>query len=103
MVIFPSFSFRFSFQRITELLQSSESRTLLAGRPRLSLSQTIQLSLTLLRQRLSYRSVSRRFHLEKGNIHRIFFSFCQRVSALQEALVHLPEGPSIRRQSESVT
>ncbi|XP_075897544.1 uncharacterized protein LOC142898491 [Nelusetta ayraudi] len=80
-------------QRITELLQSSESRARLAGRARLSLSQTIRLSLTLLGQRLSYRSVSRRFHLEKGNIHRIFFSFCQRLSALEEVLVRLPAGP----------
>lgn len=83
-----------SLQRITELLQSSESRTRLAGRARLSLSQTIRLSLTLLSQRLSYRSVSRRFHLEKGNIHRIFFSFCQRLSALEEVLIRLPAGPS---------
>lgn len=79
-------------QHIADLLQSSKSRTRLAGRARLSLSHTILLSLTLLTERLSYRSVSRRFHLEKGNIHRIFFSFCERVNMLEETLIRWPAG-----------
>ena len=64
----------------------------MAGRARLSLSHTVQLSLTLLTERVSYRSVSRRFHLEKGNIHRIFFSFCERVNMLEERLIRWPVG-----------
>ncbi|KAG7238933.1 hypothetical protein INR49_030480, partial [Caranx melampygus] len=75
---------------VTELLQSSKSRTRLAGRARLSLSHTVLLSLTLLTERVSYRSVSRRFHLEKGNIHRIFFSFCERVNMLEERIIRWP-------------
>uniref|UniRef100_A0A3Q3ALF9 Uncharacterized LOC108237736 n=1 Tax=Kryptolebias marmoratus TaxID=37003 RepID=A0A3Q3ALF9_KRYMA len=71
-------------QYISELLQSSKSRTRLAGRACLSLSHTVLLSLSLLSERISYRSVSHRFQLEKGNIHRIFSSFCQRVNALAE-------------------
>ncbi|KAK2833070.1 hypothetical protein Q5P01_016959 [Channa striata] len=77
---------------ITELLQSSKSRARLAGRARLSLSHTILLSLTLLTERVSYRSVSRRFRLEKGNIHRIFFSFCERINMLEEKLIRWPVG-----------
>ncbi|XP_035471211.2 uncharacterized protein LOC118288813 isoform X2 [Scophthalmus maximus] len=77
---------------IAGLLQSSKSRARLAGRARLSLSQTILLSLTLLCERVSYRSVSRRFLLEKGNIHRIFFSFCQRVNMLAEKQIRWPVG-----------
>lgn len=64
----------------------------MAGRARLSMSHTVQLSLTVLTERVSYRSVSRRFQLEKGNIHRIFFSFCERVNALEETLIHWPVG-----------
>lgn len=64
----------------------------MAGRARLSLSHTVLLSLTLLTERVSYRSVSRRFHLEKGNIHRIFFSFCERVNMLEERLIRWPVG-----------
>lgn len=82
-------------QHIADLLQSSESRTRLAGRARLSLSHTVLLSLTLLTERVSYRSVSRRFHLEKGNIHRIFFSFCERINILEEALIRWPVGGSM--------
>ncbi|XP_075999187.1 putative nuclease HARBI1 [Genypterus blacodes] len=77
---------------ITELLQSSNSKARLAGRARLSLSHTVLLSLTLLSKRISYRSVSSQFRLEKGNIHRIFFSFCERVIKLQEEQVTWPSG-----------
>ncbi|XP_056256691.1 uncharacterized protein LOC130184680 [Seriola aureovittata] len=80
---------------ITDLLQSSKSRTRMAGRARLSLSHTVLLSLTLLSERVSYRSVSRRFHLEKGNIHRIFFSFCERVNMLEERLIRWPVGEEV--------
>uniref|UniRef100_A0A3Q3IWY8 DDE Tnp4 domain-containing protein n=1 Tax=Monopterus albus TaxID=43700 RepID=A0A3Q3IWY8_MONAL len=77
---------------IADLLQSSKSRARMAGRARLSLSHTVLLSLTLLSKRVSYRSVSRRFHLEKGNIHRIFFSFCERVNMLEEKQIRWPVG-----------
>ncbi|XP_042361049.1 uncharacterized protein LOC121956743 [Plectropomus leopardus] len=77
---------------IADLLQNSKSRARMAGRARLSLSHTVLLSLTLLSERVSYRSVSRRFHLEKGNIHRIFFSFCERVNTLEERLIRWPVG-----------
>uniref|UniRef100_A0A672GYT2 Elongin B n=2 Tax=Salarias fasciatus TaxID=181472 RepID=A0A672GYT2_SALFA len=77
---------------ISDLLQSSTSRVRLAGRARLSLPHTVLLSLTLLSERLSYRCVSRRFRLEKGNIHRIFFSFCKRVNTLQQKIIRWPEG-----------
>ncbi|XP_071322836.1 uncharacterized protein [Trachinotus anak] len=77
---------------ITDLLQSSKSQSRMAGRARLSLSHTVLLSLTLLSERISYRSVSRRFHLEKGNIHRIFFSFCERINMLEERLITWPVG-----------
>ncbi|XP_026181089.1 protein ALP1-like [Mastacembelus armatus] len=77
---------------ITDLLQSSKSRARMAGRARLSLSHTVLLSLTLLSERVSYRSVSRRFHLEKGNIHRIFFSFCERINMLEEKQIRWPVG-----------
>ncbi|KAG8006500.1 hypothetical protein GBF38_001106 [Nibea albiflora] len=79
-------------KHIADLLQSSKSRARMAGRARLSLSHTVLLSLTLLTERVSYRSVSRRFHLEKGNIHRIFFSFCERVNMLEETLIRWPTG-----------
>uniref|UniRef100_A0A8C5AH03 Elongin B n=1 Tax=Gadus morhua TaxID=8049 RepID=A0A8C5AH03_GADMO len=80
---------------ITELLQNSMShfsRSRLAGRARISLSHTVLLSLTLLSKRVSYRSVSGRFRLEKGNIHRIYFSFCERVNLLQDELIRWPTG-----------
>ncbi|CAK6961122.1 uncharacterized protein LOC128378924 [Scomber scombrus] len=77
---------------IADLLQNSKSRARMAGRARLSLSHTVLLSLTLLSERVSYRCVSRRFRLEKGNIHRIFFSFCERVNMLQERLIRWPDG-----------
>ncbi|KAE8282795.1 hypothetical protein D5F01_LYC18185 [Larimichthys crocea] len=79
-------------KHIADLLQSSKSRARMAGRARLSLSHTVLLSLTLLTERVSYRSVSRRFHLEKGNIHRIFFSFCERINMLEETLIRWPAG-----------
>ncbi|XP_066498956.1 uncharacterized protein [Hoplias malabaricus] len=82
-------------QYVTALLQNSsstQSQSRLTGRARLSLSHTVFLSLTLLSKRLSYRSVSSTFRLEKGNIHRIFFSFCERVIALREQLIHWPSG-----------
>nr|XP_046270962.1 uncharacterized protein LOC124073083 [Scatophagus argus] len=79
-------------KHIAGLLQSSKSGARLAGRAHLSLSHTVQLSLTLLTERVSYRSVSRRFQLEKGNIHRIFFSFCERVNMLEETLIRWPVG-----------
>lgn len=64
----------------------------MSGRARLSLSNTVLLSLSLLTERVSYRSLSRRFHLEKGNIHRIFFSFCERINTLEEKLIKWPAG-----------
>ncbi|XP_041633926.1 uncharacterized protein LOC121503532 [Cheilinus undulatus] len=81
-----------AIQHIADLLQSSKSRARMAGRARLSLSHTVLLSLTLLSERVSYRCVSRRFHLEKGNIHRIFFSFCERINILEERLIRWPDG-----------
>ncbi|KAJ7989537.1 hypothetical protein DPEC_G00305570 [Dallia pectoralis] len=80
-------------QHITNLLQSSNTKynqSRMAGRARLSLSHTVLLSLTLLSKRLSYRSVSTTFRLEKGNIHRIFFSFCERVNTLQDQKIAWP-------------
>uniref|UniRef100_H2L9S9 Elongin B n=2 Tax=Oryzias latipes TaxID=8090 RepID=H2L9S9_ORYLA len=79
-------------QHISELLQSSKAGTRMAGRARLSLSHTVLLSLTLLSERVSYRAVSDRFQLEKGNIHRIFFSFCERINRLEEKLIRWPVG-----------
>ncbi|XP_030646437.1 uncharacterized protein LOC115826691 [Chanos chanos] len=82
-------------QYVTELLQnsnSSYSQSRLAGRARLSLPHTVLLSLTLLSKRLSYRSVSSSFRLEKGNIHRIFFSFCERANALMDQQIRWPMG-----------
>lgn len=82
-------------QYITSLLQKlkwGHSQRRLTGRARLSLSQTVCLSLTLLSTRLSYRSVSSTFRLEKGNIHRIFFSFCHRVNTLQAHIIRWPTG-----------
>ncbi|KAA0705721.1 hypothetical protein E1301_Tti004483 [Triplophysa tibetana] len=80
---------------VTNLLQSSstnQNKNRLSGRARLSLSHTVLLSLTLLSKRISYRNVSSSFHLEKGNIHRIFSSFCERVTALQDQLIQWPTG-----------
>ncbi|XP_031690651.1 uncharacterized protein LOC116375921 [Oncorhynchus kisutch] len=82
-------------QYITDFLKNSNSRynqSRMAGRARLSLSHTVLLSLTLLSKRLSYRSVSTSFHLEKGNIHRIFFSFCERVNTLEDQQIRWPTG-----------
>lgn len=82
-------------QYITDLLRNSDSsysKSRLTGRARLSLPHTVLLSLTLLSRRLSYRSVSARFRLEKGNIHRIFFSFCERVNALRDQQIRWPAG-----------
>ncbi|XP_067089307.1 putative nuclease HARBI1 isoform X1 [Osmerus mordax] len=87
---------------ITDLLQnsnSSYSRSRLSGRARLSLSHTVVLSLTLLSKRISYRSVSSSFRLEKGNIHRIFFSFCERVNMLEDQLIKWPVAGSTERGS----
>ncbi|XP_041942921.1 protein ALP1-like [Alosa sapidissima] len=81
-------------QHIMDLLKNantSYNRSRLAGRARLSLSHTVLLSLTLLSKRRSYRSVSTSFRLEKGNIHRIFFSFCDRVNALEEQQIRWPK------------
>lgn len=64
----------------------------MAGRARLSLSNTVRLSLILLTEHVSYRSMSHRFHLEKGNIHRMFFSFCKRINVLEETLIRWPVG-----------
>ncbi|CAL8274611.1 unnamed protein product [Lota lota] len=85
----------YAVKHITELLQNSKShysKSRLAGRARISLSHTVLLSLTLLSKRVSYRSVSGRFRLEKGNIHRIYFSFCERVNLLQDELIRWPNG-----------
>ncbi|KAK7174846.1 hypothetical protein R3I93_001905 [Phoxinus phoxinus] len=82
-------------QYVTHFLQSSNksySKNRLSGRARLSLSHTVLLSLTLLSKRISYRSVSSSFHLEKGNIHRIFFSFCDQVIAQKDRLIQWPTG-----------
>ncbi|XP_051571030.1 uncharacterized protein LOC127450744 [Myxocyprinus asiaticus] len=82
-------------QCVTSLLQSADTnynKNRLSGRARLTLSHTVLLSLTLLSKRISYRSVSSSFHLEKGNIHRIFFSFCERVNALQDKFIQWPTG-----------
>ncbi|XP_029109675.1 uncharacterized protein LOC108941561 isoform X2 [Scleropages formosus] len=87
-------------QLITDLLQTSDSRysrSRLTGRARLSLPHTVLLSLTLLSERLSYRSLSGRFRVEKGNMHRIFFSFCERVNALREQHIRWPTGPEAER------
>ncbi|XP_056871441.1 uncharacterized protein LOC130515293 [Takifugu flavidus] len=75
---------------IADLLQTSGARARMAGRARLSLSNTVLLSISLLTERVSYRSLSHRFHLEKGNVHRIFFSFCERVNTLEEKLIKWP-------------
>ncbi|KAI5096981.1 hypothetical protein C0J45_12290, partial [Silurus meridionalis] len=83
---------------ITSLLQKlkwSQSVRRLTGRAHLSLSHTVFLSLKLLSTRLSYRSVSSIFHLEKGNVHRIFFSFCHRVNTLQDQIICWPSGQEI--------
>lgn len=85
-------------QHIMDLLKNantSYNRSRLAGRARLSLSHTVLLSLTLLSKRRSYRSVSTSFRLEKGNIHRIFFAFCERVNALVHQQIHWPEGDEL--------
>ncbi|KAI1884758.1 hypothetical protein AGOR_G00229800 [Albula goreensis] len=89
---------------ITDLLQNSDSsynRSRLTGRARLSLPHTVLLSLTLLCKRLSYRSVSSRFRVEKGNIHRIFFSFCERVNALADQQIRWPMGEEAVQNLES--
>lgn len=57
----------------------------MAGRARLSLSHTVLLSLSLLSERISFR-------LEKGNVHRIFSSFCERANTLEESLIRWPLG-----------
>ncbi len=88
---------RYFLQYVTTFLQSSNtgySKNRLSGRARLSLSHTVLLSLTLLSKRISYRSVSSSFHLEKGNIHRIFFSFCEQVITQKDRLVQWPTGTS---------
>ncbi|XP_048847418.1 uncharacterized protein LOC125718001 isoform X2 [Brienomyrus brachyistius] len=85
---------------ITDLLRNSDSsysKSRLTGRARLSLPHTVLLSLTLLSRRLSYRSVSTRFRLEKGNIHRIFFAFCERVNALRDQQIRWPAGQEAER------
>ncbi|XP_043084779.1 uncharacterized protein LOC122331276 [Puntigrus tetrazona] len=82
-------------QYVTNFLQGSNtgySKNRLSGRARLSLSHTVLLSLTLLSKRISYRSVSSSFHLEKGNIHRIFFSFCEQVITQKDRLIQWPTG-----------
>ncbi|TRY87758.1 hypothetical protein DNTS_015684 [Danionella cerebrum] len=80
-------------QYVTNFLQSSNPMHIkrrMSGRAKLSLSHTALLSLTLLSKRVSYRSVSSSFHLEKGNIHRIFFSFCDQVIAQQHRIIQWP-------------
>ncbi|KAI2666296.1 nuclease HARBI1 [Labeo rohita] len=87
-------------QYVTNFLQSSNtsySKNRLSGRARLSLSHTVLLSLTLLSRRISYRSVSSSFHLEKGNIHRIFFSFCDQVIAQKDRVIQWPTGQEVLR------
>ncbi|KPP57379.1 putative nuclease HARBI1 [Scleropages formosus] len=71
---------------------SSYSRNRWPGRPRLSMNHAVLLSLALLSSRLSYRCVSSRIQVEKGNIHWIFFSFCHGGKALQDQLIQWPTG-----------
>ncbi|KAF7231501.1 putative LOC107395085-like protein [Nothobranchius furzeri] len=75
-------------QHISE--QSSKSKARMSGRARLSLSHTVLLSLSLLSEQISYCCVSKRFQLEKGNIHRIIFSFCEWINMQQEQKIRWP-------------
>ncbi|XP_077413865.1 uncharacterized protein LOC144043774 [Vanacampus margaritifer] len=79
-------------KHVTALLRDSQSRTRVAGRARVSLTQTVPLCLTLLSSRVSYRTLSRLYRLEKGNIHRIFFFFCQCVNTLRDEHIRWPLG-----------
>ncbi|XP_061556424.1 uncharacterized protein LOC133414804 [Phycodurus eques] len=77
---------------VTALLRDSQFRSRVAGRARLSLSQTVPLCLALLSHPVSYRALSRLYRLEKGNIHRIFFLFCQSVNTLRGEHIRWPLG-----------
>ncbi|KAM9779933.1 putative nuclease HARBI1 [Neosynchiropus ocellatus] len=79
---------------VAALIEGTKAQGRMAGRARLTLMQAlnVRLSLTLLRERVSYRTVSTRFHVEKGNIHRIFSSFCQSVIALADQKIRWPIG-----------
>ncbi|XP_051904137.1 LOW QUALITY PROTEIN: uncharacterized protein LOC127589139 [Hippocampus zosterae] len=77
---------------VTARLRDFQSRNRLTGRARLSLSQTVPLCLTLLSSRVSYRTLSRLYRLEKGNIHRIFFFFCKCVNTLRDEHIRWPRG-----------
>ncbi|XP_019751979.1 uncharacterized protein LOC109531886 [Hippocampus comes] len=77
---------------VTARLRDFQSRNRLTGRARLSLSQTVPLCLTLLSSRVSYRTLSRLYRLEKGNIHRIFFFFCKCVNTLRDEYIRWPRG-----------
>ncbi|XP_042580799.1 putative nuclease HARBI1 isoform X2 [Cyprinus carpio] len=80
-------------QYVTNFLQSSSaSKNRLSGRARRSLSHTVLLSLTLLSKCITYRSVCSRFHLEKGNLYRIFSTFCDQVIAQKDRLIQWPTG-----------
>uniref|UniRef100_A0A3Q2XED8 DDE Tnp4 domain-containing protein n=1 Tax=Hippocampus comes TaxID=109280 RepID=A0A3Q2XED8_HIPCM len=79
-------------QYVTARLRDFQSRNRLTGRARLSLSQTVPLCLTLLSSRVSYRTLSRLYRLEKGNIHRIFFFFCKCVNTLRDEYIRWPRG-----------
>lgn len=79
-------------QYVTARLRDFQSRNRLTGRARLSLSQTVPLCLTLLSSRVSYRTLSRLYRLEKGNIHRIFFFFCKCVNTLRDEHIRWPRG-----------
>ncbi|XP_053707069.1 uncharacterized protein LOC128750678 [Synchiropus splendidus] len=81
-------------QHVAALIEGTKAQARMSGRARLTVMQAlnVRLSLTLLRERVSYRSVSTRFHVEKGNIHRIFSSFCQSVITLADQKIRWPVG-----------
>ncbi|KAM9784249.1 uncharacterized protein LOC133170536 [Syngnathus typhle] len=82
-------------ETVTALLRSAQSRSRVAGRARLSLSQTVPLCLSLLSSHVSYRTLSRLYRLEKGNIHRIFFFFCRCINTLQQDHIRWPLGDEV--------
>ncbi|XP_059414116.1 uncharacterized protein LOC132149153 isoform X2 [Carassius carassius] len=80
-------------QYVIHFLQScNTSKKRLTGRARLSSSHTVLLSLTLLSKRISFCSVSSSFQMKKGNIYRIFFSFCDQVTAQKDRVIQWPTG-----------
>ncbi|XP_037111897.1 uncharacterized protein LOC119125450 [Syngnathus acus] len=82
-------------ETVTALLRNAQSRSRVAGRARLSLSQTVPLCLSLLSSHVSYRTLSSLYRLEKGNIHRIFFFFCHCINTLQHDHIRWPLGDEV--------